>query len=69
MIFFLEVKGELTKCLIDDPRDESMLLIAMGMVASSTETPEIQAAAVRIQRGIARLIVEAGKFTVQDELR
>lgn len=63
MIFHLEVNGELKRCTVDDPDDERMLLLAAGLVSTHARRDLDLAVAQEFQRGIARLIVEAGKFT------
>lgn len=64
MIYWLTINDALQTCSVDDPQDRNLLAIVHGMTLSSIGDPDLLQYCVTLREGVARLIVESGKYTV-----
>lgn len=64
MIVWLTVNGSLEQCRLDDVRDSQTLAIARSMEMANLNEPGAHEICTQLREGIARLIVESGKYKV-----
>lgn len=64
MIVWLTVNGSLEQCRLDDVRDSQILAIAHSMEMANITDPSAQEICKQLREGIARLIVESGKYKI-----
>lgn len=64
MIVWLTVNGSLEQCRLDDVRDSQTLSIVRSMEMANLTDPGAHEICKQLREGIARLIVESGKYKV-----
>lgn len=64
MIVWLTINGSLKQCRLDDVRDSQTLAIVQSMEMANLTEPGAHEICKQLREGIARLIVESGKYKV-----
>lgn len=66
MIVWLTINGSLKQCRLDDVRVSQTLAIVQSMEMANLTEPGAHEICKQLREGIARLIVESGKYKIVD---